>query len=140
MFRLSTDYSWIRVGRRVKAEWGTDGDFVKPNGDVIHVGENHTLFMRDHPEMFGDAADPDDMVDQGWVKTRTVGWIYSIDAAGGMNTKQLNKLQEMVRERCRYSDPHIQVSMRDSNLYDLACDDFALLKYPDQIKRHPRSA
>ena len=138
--QLTLNYSRIKLSRRVQANWGTDGDFITPAGEVIHVGENHTLFMRKHPEMFGDNNDPDDMIDHGWVKTRMIGWIFSIDANGGMNQKQLHVLQDMVQDRRQFSDPHIQVLMKDGDLYRFTCDEFQHIKYPNQIKRGLRSA
>jgi hypothetical protein len=52
-----------------------------------------------------------------------------------MDKKQFEVLQKMVWERCRYSDPRIEVLMDDDNVYNLTCDDFTEIKYPNQIKR-----
>ena len=135
---LSTEYSRVRLGRHIKA-WGTDGDFITPEGKVIHVGENHKLFMMSHPGMFGDSEDPDDMVYQGWVQTRGIGGRFSINADGGMNRKQLSVLQKMVENHCKYSDPNIEVLMNDGHVYELTCDDFRWIEYPNEIKRGIRS-
>lgn len=126
--QLTHDY------RRVRANWGSDGDFVTPEGKAIHTGENHTLYMMDHPEMFDGSDDPEDMIGKGWIRTRGYGPIYSIDAGGGMNKTQLDVLQKMVQERCRYSDPQIEVLL-DADLYNWSCHDFIMLKYPNQVKR-----
>jgi hypothetical protein len=137
--KLSTTYSWVGLGRRVQA-WGSDGDFITPAGKVIPVGENHTIFMMQHPEQFGGETDPEAVVySQGWIRTRGIGGTFSIQADGGMNEMQLHVLQKMVRERCRYSDPRIEVLMDDDDVYELTCDDFDYIESPNQIKRGLRS-
>jgi hypothetical protein len=130
---LTQDY------RRIQAHWGTDGDFITPEGKVIHVGENHTIFMMDHPEMFGGSDDPDDMVGQGWIRTREALGTFLIDAGGGMNEAQLHVVQKMVLERCRYSNPRLAVVLPGGgDAYQPDCDDFIEIRYPNQIKRSPR--
>jgi hypothetical protein len=135
---LNTDYSWVRVGRRVRA-WGSDGDFISPEGEVIHVGENHMLFMMEHPTIFGGTTDPADLVDQGWIQTRGVGGAFSINAGGGMNERQLRVLKKMIGDRSRYSNLRIEVLMDNDNVYELIDDDFDWIEYPNQIKRGIRS-
>lgn len=132
--KLSTEYLWVKSSRRVEA-WGNDGDFITPEGEIIHAGGNHTLFMMDHPEIFGDNREPEDMVDQGWIRTRRIGGIFSVSARGGMTGKQLSALQEMIQDRCRYFDPRIEIMMNDGEVYELTCNDFDEIKYPNQIKR-----
>ena len=136
---LGPDYVWVRMGRRVRA-WGSDGDFVTPEGEVISVGENHTIYMMEHPEIFSGNEEPDAMVyEHGWVRTRGMMGTFSIQADGGMSTKQLHVLQKMVRDRCRYADPRIEVLMQDGNVYESTCDEFDYIEYPNQIKRGLRS-
>ena len=137
--RLSNQYCMVRIAfRRVKANWGTDGDFITPAGKTIPVGENHTLFMMANPNMFGGISDPEAMVFQGWIQTRGIGGTFSINANGGMNTTQLEILQKMVRDRCKYSDPSIEVLMNDDDVYKLTCNEFEWIERPHEIKRGPR--
>lgn len=137
---LSQDYSRVVASRSVHANWGSDGDFITPDGEIVHAGENHTIFMMENSEKFGGSRDPEDLIGQGWIRTRTMFGTFSVDAGGGMNENQLHVLQKMVRDRCRYSDPRIEVLMNDGDVYELTCDEFDEIEYPNQIKRGFRSA